>query len=740
MLAEEAIVSSVAEVSCNLHNRYFPLRHPNVPFPVESIAFWCFLFALQDKFGPHGNLLEVGVEQGGTAFLSILALRADEQQTLIDLKRSERFDEKWALLDAQTQSKIVFHEMNSQDLRLENLTQTRWRFIHLDAARTYDGAVRDMSRYAPLLIEGGVLCVGDFFTNRWPDVTIAILDTYKKAGLLPIALVNRKAYFCRSEDAPVLINRILANLEALTAFGTIQHWDVKMQGTPLVLIQIKTKPSVGREPLEVDVGCPEASDSAERLHSIEAFDKQFNDPKFQYVLPTDREAITKRLEELFEEITDTIHPSVFVEVGAFDASFSRRMKTRYPTAAVYAFEANPRAFEHFVGDVTRDGVSYQHLAIGPAAGSAEIHIPEQIAGNPMPFTNRMASLNPLALRDSRSVSVHVPMLRLDEALRDTAPNARYALWIDVEGAIDQVLDGAAQTLERTDLIFCELEHAPVWVGQKLAGSVRNRLTAAGFQIVARDCQKWFQYNAIFARGTPLDAPLVRKALDDFESDASNLWHGITKPRLFQYWDKPERPEAVDILMRGWQADSAFQYCAYNKETAEAMIRRHFDDRTVTAFRACSAPAMQADFIRLCALYVFGGIYVDADIGNVGKNQFLTRREGRGFLYHRRGSVANDLMVVHNPPDKAIAYALEQAIKNIEERIEGNVWDVTGPGILTSAYNRFGPDHEMFKGFRFGRVEDVRELVSFQWDMEYKKSAEHWTNLPKGGIYTEPGGC
>jgi hypothetical protein len=265
--------------------------------------------------------------------------------------------------------------------------------------------------------------------------------------------------------------------------------------------------------------------------------------------------------------------------------------------------------------------------------------------------------------------------------------------------------------------------------------MRQRLETQGFRIVARDCQKWFQYNAIFVRDTILDTDgRLLDLIRGFENSALSTWRDIAPPTIFQYWHKDDRPEEVDALMKGWERDPAFSYQAFTRATAETMIREHFDERTLCAFQACKVPAMQADFFRLCALYTFAGIYIDADIQNLGTNDLLLRREDRGFLFHRRGCLANDLMVVHNRHDRAIAYALDRATENIEKRLDANVWTVTGPGILTDAYNKFGPDHEMFSGFRFGRIEDVRQLVGFKWDLEYKDSETHWVGAKKGGLY------
>ena len=464
-------------------------------------------------------------------------------------------------------------------------------------------------------------------------------------------------------------------------------------------------------------------------------DRQFDDDRFRTVPITQRATITRLLEELFDNLIDGLRPSVIVEVGAFEANFSRRMRLRYPDAVIHAFEANPRVFEKFSEEVSRAGVIYRHIAIGASSGTAVLHIPEQIANSPMPFENSMASLHVVGLRDSRTTAVSVPMLPLDKAL-ELRPADRCALWIDVEGAIDQVLNGAAETLAKTDLLICELERAPVWTGQVLDADLRKRLEAHGFRLVARDCQKWFQYNAIFIRDTVLDdnATLLN-LIDNFNSSALSTWASMVPPTIFQYWHRDDRPAEVDELMKGWEHDPAFHYQAFTRATAETMIREHFDERTLRAFQACKVPAMQSDFFRLCALYAFGGIYIDSDIQNLGANGLFLRREGRGLLVKRHNTIIiNGIMVIHNRHDPAITYTLDRATENIENRLDTGVWSITGPGILTAAYDTFGPDHELFRGFRFAHIEDVRHVVGMKNELEYKKSPDHWVNVEKGELF------
>lgn len=270
--------------------------------------------------------------------------------------------------------------------------------------------------------------------------------------------------------------------------------------------------------------------------SADAFDAAFDDPAYRSIPPKTRQPLTRAIESLFDDLLDLLAPRTIMEVGAFEAAFALRAKSRHPDADVVALEANPRVHEHFADRLTDSGVDYRHLAAGAVAGEATIHIPEVIANTAMPHVGRMGSLHVVGLRDSRTVAVTVPMLPLDQIM----PGARapITLWIDVEGAAAQVLDGAESTIAATDLLICELESRPVWKEQVLDRALRERLAAAGFTMVARDCQKWFQYNAIFARPTLLTKDGVANRIAEYRVEALEMWAGIVATSAMQPADPP----------------------------------------------------------------------------------------------------------------------------------------------------------------------------------------------------------
>ena len=195
-------------------------------------------------------------------------------------------------------------------------------------------------------------------------------------------------------------------------------------------------------------------------------------------------------------------------------------------------------------------------------------------------------------------------------------------------------------------------------------------------------------------------------------------------KLFQFWNSTQAPEDVEKLLETWKVDSAFDYQRFSLETADAFIEGHFDARTLAAFRACGVPAMQADFFRYCALYANGGIYVDADTENGGNLPEMLEGRSRGLLMQREDRVANDFLYVTCKQDPLYALVIERAIENVESRRSNNVWEITGPGIMTRMYNTPNTRGH-FEGFDFESVWTVKRYLNFRNDLAYKDSANDW---------------
>ena len=94
----------------------------------------------------------------------------------------------------------------------------------------------------------------------------------------------------------------------------------------------------------------------------------------------------------------------------------------------------------------------------------------------------------------------------------------------------------------------------------------------------------------------------------------------TPRTIVQFWhDLRELPADVEECIASWAGwtTSGFAHRLLDERSAKAFIGGSLGARHKHAFERCYHPAMQADYFRLCYLFVEGGFYVDADDVCVG---------------------------------------------------------------------------------------------------------------------------
>lgn len=188
-----------------------------------------------------------------------------------------------------------------------------------------------------------------------------------------------------------------------------------------------------------------------------------------------------------------------LEIGAREANFSRRTRTKFPDMRVVAFEANPKVAAHF-GEIARAaGVAYQHSAIGPKDGELALQIPVRFGDQD---ASELAGTS--SLRSSNNARWHtephsVPCMRLDTYVGKTELPTPLALWIDVEGAQADVLPGCRGALADTAIVYIEVETSFRWKEQWTVREVTAFFEDAGFVPFLRDVERPDQYNIIFVR-------------------------------------------------------------------------------------------------------------------------------------------------------------------------------------------------------------------------------------------------
>ncbi|MEM0928867.1 MAG: class I SAM-dependent methyltransferase [Pseudomonadota bacterium] len=175
-----------------------------------AMATWDFLFGTQDKLGITGGMLEIGVFKGKSAVLSALYMKPEEPAFFIDLH--EVSDARERVLSVKPDN-ATFFAMNSANALSEpqllaHAGKLRW--VHIDGEHTGYATRADLETAAHLLSRRGIICVDDFLSFKYPQLTASVYDflfSHPMEFKMFLASAN-KCYICRAAAAHVYDEQI----------------------------------------------------------------------------------------------------------------------------------------------------------------------------------------------------------------------------------------------------------------------------------------------------------------------------------------------------------------------------------------------------------------------------------------------------------------------------------------------------------------------------------------------------
>jgi hypothetical protein len=182
----------------------------------ESAAAWDVLLDVQEMHGISGALGEIGVAHGKSAALLALHVGATEHLYLAD---TAEYPETRFLQRVLPREQTTFLIGRSSGLpamvgRIQHLGRFRW--IHIDGEHTGEAVANDLRLATFALHDRGVICLDDFFSPRYPQLTAA---TFHFLAAHPHELTlflcgHNKGYLCRPTAAPLYLETIRSSLVA----------------------------------------------------------------------------------------------------------------------------------------------------------------------------------------------------------------------------------------------------------------------------------------------------------------------------------------------------------------------------------------------------------------------------------------------------------------------------------------------------------------------------------------------
>jgi predicted O-methyltransferase YrrM len=181
----------------------------------ESIAIWDFFLTEQQRERVTGALLEIGVYYGKSAIM--LAMQARPKEELLLVEPSDVVDQAAITIRKFKIENVRIIKKKSTSVACWFLTKHQkgsFRWIHIDGdhkARTVENDLRLASR---LLAEDGIICVDDFFSPRYPQLTYAVNEfLFRQSSKFKMFLCGfNKAYIARARHHRELLQSLRIGL------------------------------------------------------------------------------------------------------------------------------------------------------------------------------------------------------------------------------------------------------------------------------------------------------------------------------------------------------------------------------------------------------------------------------------------------------------------------------------------------------------------------------------------------
>ena len=123
------------------------------------------------------------------------------------------------------------------------------------------------------------------------------------------------------------------------------------------------------------------------------------------------------------------------------------------------------------------------------------------------------------------------------------------------------------------------------------------------------------------------------------------------------------------------------YYLITDEIGIDLIKKNFDKEVFNAFDKLHIGAAKGDFLRLIAIYIYGGIYIDLD-SSIGKNLnwYIDYNMDHYIIYDQGKNIMNT-PIISKPKNPIILNIIKEVVKRVNN-YEYNIFLATGPSVVT----------------------------------------------------------
>lgn len=207
---------------------------------------------------------------------------------------------------------------------------------------------------------------------------------------------------------------------------------------------------------------------------------------------------------------------LFLDVGSLDGREAFSVESRFPLIQCIAFEPNPRNIALIQQGIAHRGshIQLQTIAVGNINGTTSFYTRTPLSSSNYGASSVLQYTSVARDAEFATSTIEVPVRRLD-SIEAIAEQHKIALWIDVEGAGYQALEGMAGIAQQVQLIHIEVETRPLFDGGRSALDVVKIMRNYGLELIGSNLDKGLrlhQGDMVFLRPHTVRRSELQRAL------------------------------------------------------------------------------------------------------------------------------------------------------------------------------------------------------------------------------------
>jgi len=212
---------------------------------------------------------------------------------------------------------------------------------------------------------------------------------------------------------------------------------------------------------------------------------------------------------------------VLIDAGSHHGWFFHCWKDWCPGAEIHAFEPDEQAVKRSIELYGSDpDLTVNSVALGAKSGLRHFHLMPEARVSSSFLEPIPEAWQTIQFKTGEMRVMEVPVMRLDDYVKQHAVESVYLLKIDVQGFEEEVLVGAEETLRHTSHIFVESAIRPLYRGAPKFSDIIDRLIDE-FDLVA--LRSWHRGNRVLVEAdllfrrralSPLIDPSVERIVEE----------------------------------------------------------------------------------------------------------------------------------------------------------------------------------------------------------------------------------